>query len=555
MKWIGQHIWGFISRFRNDVYLESLDTSTETNILVVDSDGKITKNADAGDDTAFTLTADSGSDQSIVDGNTLDIAGGNAITTVVSATDTVTVNHDDTSSQASVDNEGSTYIQDVALDTYGHVTGLTSVAIPTLNQNTTGTAATVTTAAQTAITSLGTLTALTVDTIGINGSTITGSGDLTIVATGNDITLDSDNLQFTSATSQKPNVTITDSADDANGSRFVFLKNRGAAGEDADLITAVQFQSFNDAGTPEQINYAQIVPKIHDASDGVESGQLILQVNAHGGGQVSGLILTGGSQDDEVDITVGLGTASVTTVAGTLTMGSTATINNSGVVQVAAQTVIDHDQLANFAANEHFTQANITTVGTIDTGVWRGTAITSAYLDADTAHLTTNQTFTGIKTFNEKIVGQTVTQKWVKNVNYTATQGTTETFIPMAGSAENTNVANGNIPILMPTAGKLLKVHLKTQRDHSGVTTSIKMYNWDADEAHGSSTDTLLGAQSATGPASDAVGIFDFRSSLDSGTNAFTAGEMLAISITNDGAVSSSCKYFVTLVFEMEWDY
>ena len=43
MKWIGQHIWDFISRFRSDVYLESLSTSTETNILVVDSDGKITK--------------------------------------------------------------------------------------------------------------------------------------------------------------------------------------------------------------------------------------------------------------------------------------------------------------------------------------------------------------------------------------------------------------------------------------------------------------------------------------------------------------------------------
>ena len=29
---------------------------------------------------------------------------------------------------------------------------------------------------------------------------------------------------------------------------------------------------------------------------------------------------------------------------------------------------VDHDTLTNFAANEHFTQANITTVGTIDTG-------------------------------------------------------------------------------------------------------------------------------------------------------------------------------------------
>ncbi len=43
--------------------------------------------------------------------------------------------------------------------------------------------------------------------------------------------------------------------------------------------------------------------------------------------------------------------------------------------------------------------SSLTTVGTIGTGVWNGTAIASAYLDADTAHLTTAQTFTGAKTF------------------------------------------------------------------------------------------------------------------------------------------------------------
>ena len=41
-----------------------------------------------------------------------------------------TVNHADTSSQASVNNSGSTFIQDVTLDTYGHVTGVTSVVVP-----------------------------------------------------------------------------------------------------------------------------------------------------------------------------------------------------------------------------------------------------------------------------------------------------------------------------------------------------------------------------------------------------------------------------------------
>jgi len=48
MKWIGQKIQDVVSRFRNDIYLEGLSSSSETDILVVDSSGKITTNASAG---------------------------------------------------------------------------------------------------------------------------------------------------------------------------------------------------------------------------------------------------------------------------------------------------------------------------------------------------------------------------------------------------------------------------------------------------------------------------------------------------------------------------
>ena len=43
MKWIGQHIWDFISRFRSDVYLEDIsDAGSDTDkFLVAESDGKI----------------------------------------------------------------------------------------------------------------------------------------------------------------------------------------------------------------------------------------------------------------------------------------------------------------------------------------------------------------------------------------------------------------------------------------------------------------------------------------------------------------------------------
>ena len=56
MKFIGQYIQQFIARFRADVYLENISTSSETGVLVVDSDGKITKNTSISGGLASTVT-------------------------------------------------------------------------------------------------------------------------------------------------------------------------------------------------------------------------------------------------------------------------------------------------------------------------------------------------------------------------------------------------------------------------------------------------------------------------------------------------------------------
>ena len=47
--------------------------------------------------------------------------------------------------------------------------------------------------------------------------------------------------------------------------------------------------------------------------------------------------------------------------------------------------------------------SSLTSVGTISSGTWNGTAIASAYLDSDTAHLSGSQTFSGKKTFNANL--------------------------------------------------------------------------------------------------------------------------------------------------------
>ena len=73
MKWIGQHIWDQISRFRNDVYLEDISTGTIASggNLGLDSNNKIVKATEAtGDITSVALTAGTGVDITSVSGST-----------------------------------------------------------------------------------------------------------------------------------------------------------------------------------------------------------------------------------------------------------------------------------------------------------------------------------------------------------------------------------------------------------------------------------------------------------------------------------------------------
>ncbi len=86
---------------------------------------------------------------------------------------------------------------------------------------------------------------------------------------------------------------------------------------------------------------------------------------------------------------VGLGNVENTTLStwsgstNITTLGTIATGTWQGTAITGTyidESTVDHDQLLNFNANEHFTQASITTVGTVGTGVWQGTAIADSYI-------------------------------------------------------------------------------------------------------------------------------------------------------------------------------
>ncbi len=65
------------------------------------------------------------------------LGGSGTFTANQSGNATISISHDDTSSQASSNNSGRTYIQDVTLDAYGHVTGLATATETVVNTDTT----------------------------------------------------------------------------------------------------------------------------------------------------------------------------------------------------------------------------------------------------------------------------------------------------------------------------------------------------------------------------------------------------------------------------------
>lgn len=87
--------------------------------------------AGAGNDADIQLLGSGGGSSTLVT-----ISGGSGILiTEDTGTDVITVAHSDTSSQNSINGSGRTYIQDVTLDTYGHVTGLSTATETVTNTN------------------------------------------------------------------------------------------------------------------------------------------------------------------------------------------------------------------------------------------------------------------------------------------------------------------------------------------------------------------------------------------------------------------------------------
>ena len=309
-------------------------------------------------------------------------------------------------------------------------------------------------------------------------------------------------------------------------------KNRGAAQVNNDNVAEMDF--FGEDAGQNQAQYAKMLVRANEVTDGQESGDFRVQVAAHDATLTQGLKLVGGSQSGEVDVTIGAGSASVTTLEGTLTMGSTAALDNSGNLLTNAAT----------ATNLVASTSTAVQLGSIELGHANDTTIA--------------RSASGIATIEGKKVQTRDKVIFMETSNFSDDINTDAHYIPFITTSENTNFANVAVPFVAPTAGKLLGVHYRSNVDTntSSNTVTFRLGRIDDGVLWANGNEATIGTKVVDGTARENTCSADFQDLTTagaSGTNAFDAGEMIGVSLQNSQNLIST-KYSVTLVFEFDFN-
>ena len=246
--------------------------------------------------------------------------------------------------------------------------------------------------------------------------TVDISSQVTAIAATTGISLASPSIVLSDTASSKPVVEIKNTHNGTTAGELRFVSDDGANGADGDDLGTISFYGDNDA--QEQTKFAQIHGEVSDASDGAEGGKLSLGVATHDGEMQYGIILTDGSAEDEIDVTIGSGSGSVTTIAGDLTVSGTTTTVSSTTLEVTDDLITvskGNDTIANAdgsgveidatgATNLYWKYVHTNTAWTSNVDI--DTATTSdVYKIAGTSVLTNNTLGSGVVTSSLTTVG------------------------------------------------------------------------------------------------------------------------------------------------------
>lgn len=186
-----------------------------------------------------------------------------------------------------------------------------------------------------------------------------------------------DDLTLTSSTTQKPVLTLKNTTNDANGSILKFVKDKGAAGAANDVNGLIQF--FGDDANQDQVMFSELKSQVKVHTNGQEGGKLTFSVAEHDGTSTAGLTIEDGDADGELDVTIGAGAASLTTITGNLDVtgdtsvttldstGATSLATAGGAVNLASSGVMTTVK-GTLNVDEAVTFDSTLTVGVDDTG-------------------------------------------------------------------------------------------------------------------------------------------------------------------------------------------
>jgi len=260
---------------------------------------------------------------------------------------------------------------------------------------------------------------------GTNSYIVNDTGELVVHSAGG-INFTTDTATFTSVNSTDPVVIIKNTTNDTAAGRLHFVKDKGAAGADGDDIGTIEFIS-DDSGQA-QTSFAKIVAEVSESANTDEAGKLSFFVAESDGtttALTAGLVLEGEhATDGEVDVTIAAGTASTTTVAGSLVVTTDLDVDGTANLDVVdIDGAVDMASTLTVGTNLTITNGNLI-IGTsgkgIDfsaTGDGTGGGSISELL-ADYEKGTFTATLTGTGGSAGSVAGNTATWTYIKIGNF-----------------------------------------------------------------------------------------------------------------------------------------
>jgi len=607
MKWIGQHIYDLVSRFREDVYIEENDFymynpttvgnptirmgANEDEMLQIKAAyqsgtqsmqvARFTTFTESGtaNDGKFQFWPDSVRVLDIDDGgidfqpntgisiNGTDIltdSSGTATLSNIDALDATTIATFETAMEANLDTFGSQMTSASALATVGTIgTGTwqgTAIASAYLDHDTAHLSTTQTfTGAKT----------FTINPVVFGGNrTLTpGDGafihqDTAIITDGN-TSEDGTAAIFSAVNIEGARLAATNSSVTTTAAASLYIKNAPTASTNQTITNA--YALWVDDGLVKFDGALTVGGTITGDVTGDVTGDLTGRADTVG--TIAGLAPnTATTQGTQAAITTCANLATVGTITTGVWNGTTITKANGGTGlhgETDGKIVIaDGSGAPSFL--DVGSSTGITILGTVATGVWNGTKVASAYLDDDTAHLSGTQTFTGVKTFDQAINKKALFHMQTQNRFSADTDD--EYYFSLADVERDVpkgSEAGIGVVAMIPCDGILKQVILNTSSNISGQSWEWKVYRVPSGTV---ATSEILIATVASdaGPTSNTNKVISFVTDPEDGTNdisyeggydattMFTAGDRVLFSQESNADASGSPKINIIMSFELD---